>query len=86
MRINARLDEECAAKLRQLQSVTRKGVSDLVKQAIVLLHRHELNRPTQRLDDLLASDFIGCAAGPEDLASNYKHYLTEGLERKHGAR
>ena len=86
MRISVRLDEECAAKLRQLQSATRQGVSDVVKQAIVLLHRHELNRPTQRLDDLLASDFIGCAAGPEDLASDYKHFLTEGLERKHGAR
>ncbi len=30
--------------------------------------------------------FIGCADGPEDLANQYKDYLTRDLNAKHGAR
>ena len=85
MRINARLDDERAEKLRQLQSVTRLSASEIVKWAIDLLHRQQAGRSREKLDALLSSDFVGCAEGPKDLASRYKQYLTRDLEHKHGA-
>ena len=85
MRVNARLDEERAEKLRQLQALTRLGASEIVKQAIDLLHRQHANRSRRKLDALLSSDFVGCGEGPRDLASRYKQLLTRDLERKHGA-
>ena len=85
MRINARLDDARVEKLKQLKSLTRLGVSEIVKRAIDLLHRQQAGRSRETLNALLSSDFIGCADGPEDLASQYKHYLTQDLEHKHGA-
>jgi len=86
MRINARLDDERAEKLRQLQALTRFSASEIVKRAIDLLHRQQLGQSRARLDALLSSDFVGCVEGPEDLADRYKQYLTQSLEGKHGAR
>lgn len=40
-------------------------------------------QPGEGIDALLSSDFVGCAEGPEDLASRYKWYLTQDLEEKH---
>ena len=85
MRINARLDDDRAEKLRQLQTSTRLGTSEIVKRAIDLLHRQRTEDSRRKMDDLLSSDFVGCAEGPEDLASDYKRYLTDSLEDKHGA-
>lgn len=85
VRINARLDEERAEKLRQLQTLTRLGASEIVKLAIDLLHRQHSNRSREKLDALLSSDFVGCSEGPRDLASRHKQYLTRNLEHKHGA-
>ncbi len=85
MRINARLDDDRAEKLRQLQTSTRLGTSEIVRRAIDLLHRQRTENSRRKMDDLLSSDFVGCAEGPEDLASDYKRYLTESLEDKHGA-
>ncbi len=85
MRINARLDEVRTEKLKQLKSLTRLGVSEIVKRAIDLLHQQQAGRPREKLDALLSSDFVGCVEGPEDLASQYKQYLTRDLENKHGA-
>lgn len=85
MRINARLDDARVEKLKQLKSLTRLGVSEIVKRAIDLLHRQQAGRSREKLDALLSSDFVGCVEGPEDLASQYKHYLTQDLEHKHGA-
>ena len=85
MRINARLDDARAEKLKQLRALTRLGVSEIVKRAIDLLYRQQAGRSRDKLDALLASDFVGCAEGPEDLASQYKQYLTRDLENKHGA-
>ena len=84
MRINARLDDERAEKLRQLQSLTRLSTSEIVKRAIDLLHRQQAGRSRDKLDALLSSDFVGCAKGPADLASQYKRYLIRDLKEKHG--
>ena len=52
MRVNARLDDERAEKLRQLQSLTRLSASEIVKRAIDLLYRQQAGvtrpRPHQR--------------------------------------
>ena len=85
MRINARLDDERAEKLRQLRSATRLSASEIVKRAIDLLYRQQRERSREKLDALLSSDFVGCAEGPDDLASRYKQSLTQALDHKHGA-
>ncbi len=84
MRVNARLDDERAEKLRQLQSLTRLSTSEIVKRAIDLLYRQQAGRSRDKLDALLSSNFVGCAEGSEDLASQYKRYLIRDLEEKHG--
>lgn len=84
MRINARLDSERTEKLKQLQLQTHLSASEIVKRAIDLLHRQQVNQYQKRLDALLSSDFIGCAEGPTDLSTNYKQRLAESLETKHG--
>ena len=84
MRVNARLDDERAEKLRQLQSLTQLSTSEIVKRAIDLLHRQQAERSRDKLNALLSSDFVGCAEGPADLASQYKRYLIRDLEEKHG--
>ena len=80
MRINAILDDGRAEKLRQLQSLTRLSTSEIVKRAIDLLHRQQAGRSHDKLDALLSSNFVGCAEGPTDLASQYKRYLIRALE------
>ena len=85
MRINARLDDDRVEKLKQLQSLTQLSASEIVKRAIDLLYRQQAGRPREKLNALLSSDFVGCAEGPEDLATRYKHYLTRDIENKHGA-
>lgn len=85
MRINARLDDDRVEKLKQLQSLTRLSASEIVKRAIDLLYRQQAGRSREKINALLLSDFVGCAEGPEDLATRYKHYLTRDLENKRGA-
>lgn len=84
MRVNARLDDERATKLAQLQSMTGSSVSDVLKRAIDNLHREQVVRSRGKLDGLTSSDFIGCAEGPPDLADDYKRYIAGDLEDKHG--
>ncbi len=85
MRISARLDDHRAEKLRQLRISTQSSISETVRRAIDLLHRQQVKRSRKKVDGLLSSDFVGCAEGPEDLASNFKQYLTRSLDGKHGA-
>ena len=86
MRINVRLDPSRERKLREIQSQTGLTASEAVRQGLDLLHRQRCAKPKDRIDALLASDFIGCADGPVDLATQYKRYLTRDLETKHGPR
>lgn len=86
MRINARLDEARTAKLRQLQSSLRIGASEVVKRALDLLHKEQCEGQGAKTKALLASDFVGCAEGPDDLSSRYKQHLAQALEDKHGPR
>ena len=85
MRVNARLDEVRAAKLAELQALTRQSASDVLRQAIDCLHRERTADARKQFDGLLSSDFVGCAEGPADLAEHYERHLTDSLADKHGA-
>ena len=84
MRVNARLDEAVAGKLSQLQSLTGLSTSDVLKRAIDCLHKEQMASVRDRLDSLLSSEFIGCAEGPPELASEYKQYFASDLAGKYG--
>jgi hypothetical protein len=83
MRINARLDSEHSKKLEQLKKSHNLSVSDVVKQAIDLMHTQQNSEPKIKLEALLTSDFIGCGQGPENLSENYKSYLEQFLKEKY---
>ena len=86
MRVNARLDDKRAEKLKQLQSLTGQSASDVLKRALDLMYARQVADASDKLDALLSSDFIGCANGPEDLADQYKDHLARDLNAKHGTR
>ena len=84
MRVNAKLDDAQAAKFRRLQSALGISASEVVKRALDLLHKEHCEGKGAKTKAPLASDFVGCTEGPEDLSSRYKRHLTQGLENKHG--
>ena len=86
MRVNARLDEDRAAKLLQLQSSLRVSASEVVKRALDVLHKEQCEGAGVRIQALLSSNFVGCAEGLEGLSIQYKRHLTRALEDKHGPR
>ena len=83
MRINARLDSEHSKKLEQLKKNRNLSVSDIIKQAIDLMHTQENSERKIKLEALLTSDFIGCGQGPENLSENHKNYLEQSLKQKY---
>jgi Ribbon-helix-helix protein, copG family len=86
-RVNARLDANRMRKLEQLASATGLSISDVIRDAIDHYAdvRQAQNGPSA-YEIMQRIGFIGCAKGPKDLASNYKKYLTESLQKKHGHR
>jgi len=86
MRINARLDPDHEEKLQYLARTTRRNYSDVVKEALDLYYAKARGEAESSLAVLRESGFVGVAEGPEDLAANYKAYLTEDLSAKHGHR
>lgn len=83
MRINARLDDSLARKLKVLQELTKSGTSQIVKRAIELYYDKVIR--TERggaAKALRKSGFIGCVSSDEDLSSRYKEILAESLETK----
>ena len=84
MKISVTLDDDRAQKLKQLRVSTRLGIGEIVNRGIDLLYGEQVERSRDKVDGLLSSDFVGCADGPEDLASDYKQYLTRSLDGKHG--
>ncbi len=86
LRINARLDDERSAKLLQMQTSSGRSASDLLKLAIDCLHDQQRQSHCETIENLMSSEFIGCAGGPEDLSESYKQRLADDLNNKHGAR
>lgn len=51
-----------------------------------MMDRQQSARSREPLDAILSSGFVGCLQdAPEDLATNYKAYLTDALAEKHRA-
>lgn len=86
MRINTRLDEDHSRKLEQLKARLNMSLSDILKQAIDLLHAQESAEPKKKLAALLDSDFVGMAGADQDLASNYKSYVRAAVDKKYDPR
>lgn len=87
-RINARLDPQSAADLELIRR--ELGASSLTEALKYSLHevagrlRDEAAPPDRVMRTFLSSDYIGCAAGPENLSENYKDVLESGSRAKHG--
>lgn len=82
MRVNARLDPVHEEKLETLCRRTGRSRTDVLRQAIDLLHAHEMAERGHAAEIMRAQSFIGCAEGDPDLASNYKSSLGESLQDK----
>ncbi len=86
MQITAQLNEESAAKLQRLQSLTQMSAEEILGQGIDLVEQQQSELWRHHSNAILNSDFVGCLKNaPEDLATNYKSYLMDALEEKHRA-
>ncbi len=86
MQITAHLNEERAAKLERLQSLTQLSTEEILGQGIDLVEQQQAELWQNYSNAILSSDFVGCLKdAPEDLATNYKAYLMDALEKKHRA-
>lgn len=85
-RVNARLDKKSSQELKKIVKATEKPVSEVIRQAIHIFYNQLFEDRPPSLALLEKSGFVGCGDGPSDLSANYKKYLMEGLEKKHGNR
>ena len=83
MRINARIEEEQAKQLESIKRTEHLTTTQVVKRALDLYFEQKKLKHKSGIQQLLESDFIGCAEGPEDLSDDYKKYLTQSLGQKH---
>lgn len=82
MRVNARLDEESAEQVEYLTRATGLGVSHVLRESVALYYRQV---KAQRTGLVHLGKLIGKGdSGRSDIASNWKRYLGESLEEKHG--
>ena len=85
-RVNARLDDIQAGKLAYLAETTGLSTSDVMREAVdrfYLQVKQEKGSKRPILESLIGKAKDGL---PADLSTNYKHYLTESLMKKHGYR
>lgn len=78
-RLNARIDEELARKVKYLRRRTRQTTTEVLKASIEAYFRQVTDEP--RAADLLSA-FVGSAAGDPKLSTDYKTELTRSLARK----
>lgn len=77
-RINARLDDELAEKLAEIERITGQGTSTIIKLALdAYMERLRTTTANHAL-----SEFIGCAEGDADLATDYKELLHKSWSAK----
>lgn len=82
-RLNARIDDELAEKLRRIREATNMSTTDIVRSALEAFYvRFEAERPKDPKSVLEASGFVGCASGDETLSSRYKELLDASFETK----
>ena len=86
MRLDTPLDEATEQQLVYLQTTTQQNVDEIIKQSLNLYYQHVKKKGMDNVQQLLDSDFVGCAEGPEDLSTHYKHYFSQELSNKHDHR
>lgn len=83
-RLNARIDDELAAKLEHLRRRTKKSVTEIVRASIELYYERFREREESAARILHGSGFVGCGEGDPDLSSTYKERLGDSLAHKTG--
>ena len=72
------LGEAHTARLEHLRAVIGLSESEIIRLGLDLVEKQHEQRCRDRLDDLLASPFVGCLQdAPEDLAESHRRYLDE---------
>ena len=82
VKINARLDDELARRVAQVQRRTRKPLTQIVKESLTRYCDAALAEPMSPLDALVRAGFVGVAEGAVDLSTSYKAELRDALARK----
>jgi len=82
VRINARLTGNDAACFEELLRQNGGSVSDLLREALREYHRNHL--PAKPGAKPLLQGFVAAGEEPQDLALEYKRYLSEGWADKVG--
>ncbi|MDX2051760.1 MAG: hypothetical protein SFV15_05165 [Polyangiaceae bacterium] len=81
-RLNARMDQELARKVKYLRERTGSSTTGVIIASIEAFY----TRFTQSEEPGVGlREFVGCADGPSDLSSNYKEALLDSLANKHSS-
>lgn len=78
-RLNARVSPDVANRVLLLRERTGKSTTEVIAASIE--HYYERVLSEQNPKEPLG-EFVGCAKGASELASNYKQHLTDSLSRK----
>jgi predicted transcriptional regulator len=81
-RINARIDDELAARIEALSKRTGKSMSAIVKAALDAYYEQVQASGKNPKAALQAAGFIGCAEGDRDLSTGYKDELARRWSKK----
>jgi predicted DNA-binding protein len=79
VRLNARIDDELARKVKYLRKRTQKSTTEVVKASIEAYYR-QVSVGTSAAE--LLSTFVGSATGDANLSTDYKAELSRSLTRK----
>ena len=83
VRVNARLDADTAAILRQLVRETGLSVTDVIKLSLTRLSDQQSGLEQTVVEAF--GDLVGCFEGAADLSESYQQELAASIARKHGA-
>jgi len=86
LRINARLDEQAANDLEFLKDSTNANNTEVLKAALRFYANSLRNEAQRSKQAMMDSGLVDSFEGPEDLATNYKKYLTEAIDEKYSAK
>jgi predicted transcriptional regulator len=83
-RLNARIDDELAAKLEHIRRRTNQSITEVVRASIELYYERFRENSARTAQILRETGFTGCGEGDEDLSTTYKQHLSEALSNKTG--
>lgn len=83
-RLNARIDDDLAAKLEHLRRQTKQSVTEIVRASIEMYYERFRESGDVAYQVLDRAGFIGCGEGSPDLSTTYKEEFGESLAHKVG--